>query len=211
MEKYEVLLLFIRRDLGTSQSVSRDKKFSYHICYENIGRKHNKILWSQETDHGQTELSNMLLKKNVLIEINKDGTFTQGFKDCRKNIYRCVLTEGQKVLLCQFKIKICTSFSASTNWVIVRRMKSQEIMYSKSNKKHFACIYIYIYIYIHTRIYVYIYIYIYIYTYTYIHTYTYIYIYIYIYANIHTYIHIYTQTYTHTNHKYTHLHIYKYT
>ena len=26
----------------------------------------------------------MLVKKNVLIEINKDGTFTQGFKDCRK-------------------------------------------------------------------------------------------------------------------------------
>ena len=45
-------------------------------------RKHNKILWSQETDHGQTELSNMLVKKNVLDEINKEGT--QGFKDCRK-------------------------------------------------------------------------------------------------------------------------------
>ena len=48
------------------------------------GRKHNKILWSQETDHGQTELSNMLVKKNVLNEINKEETFTQGFKDCRK-------------------------------------------------------------------------------------------------------------------------------
>ena len=38
----------------------------------------------RQTDHGQTELSNMLLKKNVLNEINKEGTFTQGFKDCRK-------------------------------------------------------------------------------------------------------------------------------
>ena len=26
----------------------------------------------------------MLLKKNVLNEINKEGTFTQGFKDCRE-------------------------------------------------------------------------------------------------------------------------------
>ena len=78
---------------GTSEVVSLFvglKNFSYHICYENIGRKHNKILWSQETDrarqadHGQTELSNMLVKKNVLNEINKEGTFTQGFKDCRK-------------------------------------------------------------------------------------------------------------------------------
>ena len=26
----------------------------------------------------------MLVKKNVLNEINKEGAFTQGFKDCRK-------------------------------------------------------------------------------------------------------------------------------
>ena len=32
----------------------------------------------------ETELSNMLVKKNVLNEINKEGIFTQGFKDCRK-------------------------------------------------------------------------------------------------------------------------------
>ena len=30
------------------------KNFSYHICYENISRKHNKILWSQDTDYRQT-------------------------------------------------------------------------------------------------------------------------------------------------------------
>ena len=47
------------------------------------GWKHNRILWSQETDHGQTELGNMLVKQNVLNEINKEGT--QGFKDCRKS------------------------------------------------------------------------------------------------------------------------------
>ena len=38
----------------------------------------------RQTDHGQTGLSNMLVKKNILNEINKEGTFTQGFKDCRK-------------------------------------------------------------------------------------------------------------------------------
>ena len=29
-------------------------------------------------------MSTMLIKKNVLSEINKEGKFTQGFKDCRK-------------------------------------------------------------------------------------------------------------------------------
>ena len=38
----------------------------------------------RQTDHEQTELSNMLVKKNVLNEINKEGTFPEGFKDCRK-------------------------------------------------------------------------------------------------------------------------------
>ena len=38
----------------------------------------------RQKDHGQTELSNMLVKKNVLNEINKKGAFTQGFKDCKK-------------------------------------------------------------------------------------------------------------------------------
>ena len=32
----------------------------------------------------ETELSNMLVKENVLNEINKEGTFSQGFKDCKK-------------------------------------------------------------------------------------------------------------------------------
>ena len=31
-----------------------------------------------------TQLSNMLVRKNVLNEVNKEGAFTQGFKDCRK-------------------------------------------------------------------------------------------------------------------------------
>ena len=44
--------------------------------------KYSKV--KRQTDHGQTELSKMLVKKNVLNEINKEGTFTQGFKKCRK-------------------------------------------------------------------------------------------------------------------------------
>ena len=32
----------------------------------------------------KTELSNMIVKKNVLNEINKEGTSAQGFKDCKK-------------------------------------------------------------------------------------------------------------------------------
>ena len=54
---------------------------SYHICYENI-KKCSKV--KRQTDHGQTELSNMLVKKDVLNAINKEGALTQGFKDCRK-------------------------------------------------------------------------------------------------------------------------------
>ena len=30
------------------------------------------------------QLNNMLVRKNVLNEVNKEGTFTQGFKDSRK-------------------------------------------------------------------------------------------------------------------------------
>ena len=36
------------------------------------------------SDCGQTELNNMLVKKSVLNEINKEGTFTQGFKEDQK-------------------------------------------------------------------------------------------------------------------------------
>ena len=52
------------------------KHFSYHICYESIGGKHN-TLKSRDRDRE-------LVKKNVLNEINKEGSFTQGFKDCSK-------------------------------------------------------------------------------------------------------------------------------
>ena len=31
-------------------------------------------------DNGKTKLKNMLVRKSVLNKINKEGTFTQGFK-----------------------------------------------------------------------------------------------------------------------------------
>ena len=64
----------------------KTKKFSSYICYENIGRKNSriKILTSQESDHGQAELNNMLVSKRVLNKRNKEGTFAQCFKNRRK-------------------------------------------------------------------------------------------------------------------------------
>ena len=128
-------------------------------------------------------------------------------------IYKCVLTEEQKILLCQFKINISTCSSASTNWIIVRqrRIKSQEILYSKSNKNFCACIYIYTYIhtYIYIYIYTYIYIYINLYIQTYIHTLRYIHRHIHIHitnAYIHTYISIHRCPHTHISHDYVHVH-----
>ena len=50
-----------------------------------MGQKHSKIIRvKRQTDHGQAELNNMLVKKSVLNEINKKWTFTQGFKDWSK-------------------------------------------------------------------------------------------------------------------------------
>ena len=47
---------------------------------ENI-TKYSEV--KRQTVHRQTELSYMSGKKNLLNEINKEGTFTQGFTDCR--------------------------------------------------------------------------------------------------------------------------------
>ena len=38
----------------------------------------------RQTDHRQTKLNNILVNKSISNEINKEGTFTQGFKDRRK-------------------------------------------------------------------------------------------------------------------------------
>ena len=73
---WELLNLFVRT-----------KNFSCHICYENIGRKIAKSKYSlvkRQIDHGQTELNNILVNKSALNEINKERTFTQGFKNWRK-------------------------------------------------------------------------------------------------------------------------------
>ena len=58
------------------------KNFSCHICYDNIGWKHNKILWNQETGSSWTDRTEQYTSKEECI--NKEETFTQGFKDCRK-------------------------------------------------------------------------------------------------------------------------------
>ena len=57
----------------------------------------------------------MLVKKNVLNEINKEGTFTQGFKDCRK-IKRKVsqnLDDLQNLL-----IKLTVKASSEKTWLL---------------------------------------------------------------------------------------------
>ena len=67
---------------GTSQSVCREKHFNYHICYENIGRKHSKILKNQETNRPWTDRTEQYArKKSVVNEIKKESTLTQGFKE----------------------------------------------------------------------------------------------------------------------------------
>ena len=65
-------------------------------------------------------------------------------------IYKCVLTEGQKVLLCQFKISSSTRCTASTNQIVVkqRRMKNQIETVQQIYIDNSVYIYIYIYIYI---------------------------------------------------------------
>ena len=45
---------------------------------ENLA-KYSRV--KRQTDHGQTKLNNLVVEKSVLNEINKEGTFIQGFKD----------------------------------------------------------------------------------------------------------------------------------
>ena len=101
---WELVILFV----GT-------KNFSYHIYYENIARpkttKYSEV--KRQTDHGQTELSNMLVKKNVLNEINKEGTFTQGFKDEGKRKVSQDLDDLQNLL-----IKLTVKASSEKAWLL---------------------------------------------------------------------------------------------
>ena len=48
------------------------------IKVENI-EKYSRVKRQTQRKHGQTELSNMLVKRSVLNEMNKEGTFDQGF------------------------------------------------------------------------------------------------------------------------------------
>ena len=69
----------------------------------------------RKTDHGHRELSNMLVKKNVLNKINKEGTFTQGFKDCRENKRKVSqnLNNFQNLL-----IKLTVKASSEKAWLL---------------------------------------------------------------------------------------------
>ena len=49
----------------------RTKNCSYHICYENTGRKHNKILWSQDRDRPWTDRTEQYASKEEFIKWNK--------------------------------------------------------------------------------------------------------------------------------------------
>ena len=83
-----LLPLFIGRDLGSSQLLIGIKLFSQHICCENIAKcsRVNRQM-TRQTDHGQTELNNMLVKRSVLNEIKKVGTYSgfQGLKEDQRD------------------------------------------------------------------------------------------------------------------------------
>ena len=57
----------------------------------------------------------MLVKKNVLNKINKEGTFTQGFKDCRENKRKVSqnLNNFQNLL-----IKLTVKASSEKAWLL---------------------------------------------------------------------------------------------
>ena len=90
--------------------MSGQKIFSHHICYEKIA-KDSRV--KRQTDHGQTELNNISVKKK-LNEINKVGTSIQGFKDW-KNIKRAAyknLDDLQNLM-----IKLTVKASAEKAWL----------------------------------------------------------------------------------------------
>ena len=79
-----LLPLFMRRDLGTSQTSQFVGAKFLPTIFVMKTQAENLAKYSRDkrkTDHGQTKLNNMVVKKSVLNEINKEGTFTQGFKD----------------------------------------------------------------------------------------------------------------------------------
>ena len=57
----------------------------------------------------------MLLKKNVLNEVNKEGTFTQGFRDCRKIIKNVSQNLGY---LQNLLIKLTVKTSSEKAWLL---------------------------------------------------------------------------------------------
>ena len=79
----------------------------------------------------------MLVKKNVLNEINKEGTFTQGFKDCRK-IKRKVsqnLDDLQNLL-----IKLSVKASSEKAWLLYEfpfSLNTNQMMHRHESTIHY--------------------------------------------------------------------------
>ena len=59
----------------------------------------------------------MLVKKNVLNEISKEGAFTQGFKDCRK-IKRKVSQNSDDLQNVLIKLAITVKASSEKAWLL---------------------------------------------------------------------------------------------
>ena len=59
----------------------------------------------------------MLVKKNVLNEISKEGTFTQGFKDCRK-IKRKVSQNLEDLQNLLINLTVIVKVSSEKAWLL---------------------------------------------------------------------------------------------
>ena len=59
----------------------------------------------------------MLVKKSVLNEINKEGTFTQGFKDCRK-IKRKVSQNLEDLQNLLINLTVIVKVSSEKAWLL---------------------------------------------------------------------------------------------
>ena len=89
------------------------KKISYHICYENRPKTKQNTLKStdrqtdRQTDRPWTDKTEQYASKEECIKINQEGTFTQGFKDCRE-IKRKVSQNLDLLIKFEFRENVAT-------------------------------------------------------------------------------------------------------
>ena len=88
-------------------------------------QKHSKILKTQERDYGQRELNKMLVKKSSWNEINKEGTFAEGFKDWRK-------IKRKKLMFLRFYTHFSNLLISSNDISHVLNSINQEIFFDQS-------------------------------------------------------------------------------